>query len=83
MLFLLSLAVGWWQSGRALRPIRRITSTTKEITATDLTRRIALDGPRDELRELAETIDDMLALLSTFATARRSASRSPITVGPG
>ncbi|SDM89843.1 sensor histidine kinase [Allokutzneria albata] len=72
LLFLLSLAVGWWQSGRALRPIRRITSTTREITATDLSRRIALDGPRDELRELAETIDDMLTRLSTaFEDQRR------------
>ncbi|MCP3797717.1 HAMP domain-containing histidine kinase [Allokutzneria sp. A3M-2-11 16] len=72
LLFLLSLAVGWWQAGRALRPIRRITSTTREITATDLSRRIALDGPQDELRELAETIDGMLARLNTaFEDQRR------------
>ncbi|MFB9908312.1 sensor histidine kinase [Allokutzneria oryzae] len=72
LLFLLSLVVGWWQSGRALRPIRQITSTTRDITATDLTRRIALEGPRDELRVLAETIDGMLSRLdAAFDDQRR------------
>ncbi|MCO1580105.1 HAMP domain-containing histidine kinase [Crossiella sp. SN42] len=71
-LFLLSLAIGWWQAGRALRPIRRITQRAREISATDLSRRIALDGPSDELRGLADTIDDMLARLDTaFADQRR------------
>ncbi|MCK2243955.1 MULTISPECIES: HAMP domain-containing sensor histidine kinase [unclassified Crossiella] len=71
-LFLLSLLIGWWQAGRALRPIRRITQRAREIGATDLSRRIALDGPPDELRGLADTIDDMLARLDTaFADQRR------------
>lgn len=72
VLFLLSLAIGWWQAGRALRPVRQITQRAREIGSTDLSRRIGLDGPQDELRGLAETIDDMLARLHTaFEEQRR------------
>lgn len=71
-LFLASLALGWWLSGRALRPVRRITETARDITATDLSRRIQLDGPHDELRALADTVDDMLARLDReFSTQRQ------------
>ncbi|WP_350275552.1 HAMP domain-containing sensor histidine kinase [Kribbella sp. HUAS MG21] len=70
-LFLVSLGTGWWLSGRALRPVRRITATTQEITATDLSRRIALDGPKDELRNLADTVDDMLDRLESAFLAQR------------
>ncbi|WUJ75199.1 HAMP domain-containing histidine kinase [Kribbella soli] len=70
-LFLLSLGTGWWLSGRALRPVRRITATAQEISATDLSRRIALDGPRDELRNLADTVDDMLDRLESAFVAQR------------
>ncbi|RZU15520.1 signal transduction histidine kinase [Kribbella rubisoli] len=70
-LFLVSLGTGWWLSGRALRPVRRITATAQEISATDLSRRIALDGPRDELRNLADTVDDMLDRLESAFVAQR------------
>lgn len=71
-LFLASLLIGWWLSGRALRPVEEITRTAADITATDLSRRIALGGPDDELRRLADTIDDMLARLDeAFAAQRR------------
>jgi len=70
-LFLASLAIGWWLSGRVLRPVRRITATARDITATDLSRRIDLEGPRDELRELADTVDDMLGRLDWEFTAQR------------
>lgn len=70
-LFLVSLGTGWWLSGRALRPVRRITTTAQEITATDLSRRIALDGPRDELKTLADTVDDMLGRLESAFVAQR------------
>jgi signal transduction histidine kinase len=71
-LFLLSLGTGWWLSGRALRPVRRITATAQEISATDLSRRIALTGPPDELKTLADTVDDMLGRLeSAFVTQRQ------------
>lgn len=59
-LFLASLAVGWVVAGRALAPIERITAVAEEIQATDLSRRIDLGGPHDELRHLADTFDDML-----------------------
>ncbi len=71
-LFLVSLGTGWWLSGRVLRPVRRITATAQEeISATDLSRRIALDGPRDELRNLADTVDDMLGRLESAFVAQR------------
>ncbi|MFG1814698.1 sensor histidine kinase [Kribbella sp. NPDC049174] len=70
-LFLVSLGTGWWLSGRALRPVRRITATAQEISATDLSRRIALDGPQDELRNLADTVDDMLGRLESAFVSQR------------
>ncbi len=71
VLFLVSLGVGWWVSGRVLRPIGAITATTREITASDLSRRIATTGPHDELRTLAETINDMLQRLEDSFSAQR------------
>ncbi|GAA1557224.1 hypothetical protein GCM10009789_08200 [Kribbella sancticallisti] len=70
-LFLVSLGTGWWLSGRALRPVRQITATAQDISATDLSRRIALDGPKDELRNLADTVDDMLERLESAFVAQR------------
>ncbi|TDD58272.1 HAMP domain-containing histidine kinase [Kribbella antibiotica] len=70
-LFLVSLGTGWWLSGRALRPVRRITATAQEISATDLSRRIALEGPHDELRNLGDTVDDMLERLESAFVAQR------------
>jgi signal transduction histidine kinase len=54
-----------------LRPVRRVTATAREIGATDLSRRIALDGPRDEIRSLADTLDDMLGRLDGAFSAQR------------
>lgn len=72
ILFVASLGTGWWLSGRVLRPVRRISETAQEISATDLSGRIGLTGPRDELRTLSETIDDMLARLDrAFAVQRQ------------
>lgn len=72
IMFGLSLAIGWWVAGRTLRPMGAITATTREITATDLSRRIATTGPRDELRTLAETINDMLDRLDSAFRAERA-----------
>jgi signal transduction histidine kinase len=60
ILFLLSLFIGWYVSGRTLRPIHQITDVARDIQATDLSRRIGMGGPQDELRRLAETFDQML-----------------------
>ncbi|MBC8195994.1 MAG: HAMP domain-containing histidine kinase [Acidimicrobiia bacterium] len=71
-LFLGSLAVGWYVAGLVLRPIGRISSVAREISATDLSRRIDLGGPDDELRDLADTFDDMLGRLDVaFESQRR------------
>lgn len=71
-LLLASLVIGWWLSGRALRPVAAITAAAREISATDLSRRIALGGPDDELRRLADTIDGMLARLDDAFGAQRT-----------
>ncbi|RBM18349.1 sensor histidine kinase [Prauserella sp. PE36] len=70
-LFVLSLGIGWVLSGRALRPARSIAHTAQEIQASDLSRRIRLEGPRDELRELSDTIDSMLDRLDAAFSAQR------------
>ena len=71
-LFLLSIAVGWIMSGRVLRPVEAITTVAREIEASDLSRRIALNGPDDELTRLADTFDAMLGRLDrAFAGQRR------------
>ncbi|WP_431898330.1 sensor histidine kinase [Nonomuraea sp. bgisy101] len=86
-LFLASLGIGWILSGGVLRPVRAITRTTDEIQAMDLSRRIRLGGPKDELRDLADTVDTMLDRLEEAFRAQRQliddAShelRSPLTI---
>ncbi len=64
-------AAGWLLAGRALRPLREITATARRVTGENLGERIALTGPADELRELADTFDGMLGRLdSAFASQR-------------
>ena len=70
-LFVASLGVGWVVAGRALRPIERITSVARDIQATDLSRRIDLGGPHDELRDLADTFDDMLTRIDDAFESQR------------
>jgi signal transduction histidine kinase len=55
--------LGWVFAGRALRPVHRITAAARAASEQNLSARVALRGPRDELHELAETFDDMLARL--------------------
>ena len=72
VLFLSSLGVGWIVAGRVLRPIEQITDVARDISATDLSRRIELGGPHDELRDLADTFDDMLERIDdAFEEQRR------------
>ncbi len=71
LLFLASLVVGWFVAGRVLAPIGRITSVARDIQATDLSRRIDLPGPDDELRELADTFDEMLGRLDEAFEGQR------------
>ena len=67
----LSIALGWFAAGRALRPLRRITAAAQRISATNLHERLALDGPDDDLRELADTIDGLFARLDASFDAQR------------
>jgi signal transduction histidine kinase len=68
----LSLALGWLVAGRFLRPLRTITTTAREISATNLHARLNLAGPDDELRELGGTFDELLARLErSFAFERQ------------
>src|SRR5215469_14566148 len=69
---LVSVGLGWWVAGRALRPLRRMTATARSLSEASLDERIALDGPRDELRELAETFDAMLDRLEAAFESQRS-----------
>jgi signal transduction histidine kinase len=71
VLFVLSVVVGWFVAGRALRPLTRITAVAQEIEATDLTRRIGLHGPPDELTTMAGTFDAMLDRLDRAFRAQR------------
>jgi signal transduction histidine kinase len=69
---LVSVLAGWLVAGRALRPVGQITAAARKVaTEGNLGERIALDGPADELRELADTFDAMLERLDrTFASQR-------------
>ncbi|MSX33898.1 MAG: HAMP domain-containing protein [Actinobacteria bacterium] len=70
-LFFLSLVVGWIVSGRLLRPLGEISNSVREIQASDLKQRIDLGGPNDELRQLADTFDDMLGRLDEAFEGQR------------
>ena len=68
---LISGFLGWLVAGRVLRPLRTITATAQEISEANLHRRLAMPGPRDELRQLADTIDGLLARLEGAFEAQR------------
>jgi signal transduction histidine kinase len=67
----LSLWLGWVIAGRALRPLRTITDTARDISASNLHRRLDLEGPDDELKQLGTTVDGLLARLETSFEAQR------------
>jgi signal transduction histidine kinase len=83
----LAFALGWLVAGHALAPLRRVTAHAQRVTQERLDERIALQGPADELRELADTVDAMLDRLSSAFDGQRrfvaNAShelRTPLTV---
>jgi signal transduction histidine kinase len=67
----LSVALGWFVAGRALRPLRTITTAARQISAATLHERLALGGTRNELTELADTFDGLLARLEAAFNAQR------------
>jgi signal transduction histidine kinase len=67
-----AVALGWLTAGRTLHPLRAITAATRRISDRNLHERLALTGPRDELTDLADTIDRLLARLEgAFDSQRR------------
>jgi signal transduction histidine kinase len=84
---LASIGLGWLIAGRALRPVRTMSSRARGISERNLHERLALDGPDDELKELGETFDGLLGRLeAAFESQRRFVAnashelRTPITL---
>ncbi|MEV4259361.1 ATP-binding protein, partial [Spirillospora sp. NPDC049652] len=67
----ISLGVGWVVAGRVLRRLQRVTAAARTISASNLHERLALDGPPDELKELGDTFDELLARLEGTFLAQR------------
>jgi signal transduction histidine kinase len=67
----LSLWLGWVIAGRALRPVRTIADAARDISASSLHRRLNLEGPDDELKQLGATVDGLLGRLETSFDAQR------------
>ena len=67
----ISIGLGWLFSGRALRRLRTVTRAARTISATNLNRRLALDGPDDELKQLGDTFDELLGRLEGSFIAQR------------
>jgi signal transduction histidine kinase len=84
---LLTVALGWLAARRMLRPVRQLTATARRMSAANLSQRLRLAGPDDELKELGDTFDQMLARLDTaFESQRRFVAnashelRTPLTI---
>lgn len=82
-----SIAVGWLMAGRVLRPLRVMTATTRQISERNLSERLALSGPRDEMKDLADTVDGLLARLEAhvaeqqrFAANASHELRTPLAI---
>ncbi|HTX01122.1 MAG TPA: ATP-binding protein [Acidimicrobiales bacterium] len=84
---LISVAIGWLVAGRALRPLRLMTAHARRISEQNLHERLALEGPDDEVKHLADTVDALLGRLETaFGAQRRFVAnvahelRTPLTL---
>ncbi|HEX4034490.1 MAG TPA: HAMP domain-containing sensor histidine kinase [Solirubrobacteraceae bacterium] len=84
---LVSIALGWLVAGRVLRPLRTMTATTRQISERNLHERLALAGPDDELKDLGDTIDGLLARLQAhvaeqqrFAANASHELRTPLSI---
>ena len=84
---IVSIALGWLVAGRVLQPLRAMTVTTRQISERNLNARLALQGPTDELKDLADTIDGLLARLEAhvaeqqrFAANASHELRTPLAI---
>jgi signal transduction histidine kinase len=87
LMALVSIGLGWVVAGRVLRPLHEITAAAQRLSGRNLDERINLEGPEDELKELADTFDRMLARLdAAFDGQRRFVAnashelRTPLTI---
>jgi signal transduction histidine kinase len=71
LMSVISIVLGWIVAGRILRPLRTITTAARDISATNLHQRLALNGPADELKELGDTFDGLLSRLEASFQAQR------------
>ena len=83
----MAVGFGWLLAGRALQPLHQITATARRVADRSLHERIALDGPDDEIKDLADTFDAMLDRLDrSFDSQRRFVAnashelRTPLTI---
>jgi signal transduction histidine kinase len=83
----ITVGSAWLVADRVLRPLHRITETARRVADRNLHERIALTGPRDEVKELADTFDSMLERLDqSFDSQRRFVAnashelRTPLTI---
>jgi signal transduction histidine kinase len=84
---LVSIVLGWLIAGRVLRPVRAMTVTLRQISARNLHERLAISGSRNEIKDLADTIDGLLARLEValeghkrFVANAAHELRTPLTV---
>jgi signal transduction histidine kinase len=82
-----SIWLGWFVAGRTLRPLRTITAAARDISSSNLHERLALTGPDDELKELGDTFDALIARLErSFQSQRQFVAnashelRTPLTL---
>jgi signal transduction histidine kinase len=86
VMVVVSAVLGWIVAGRLLRPLRAMTASARRISHDSLHERLAVPGPGDELKDLGDTIDELLARLeAAFAAQRRFVAnashelRTPLT----
>jgi signal transduction histidine kinase len=87
IMVVISIVLGWLVAGRILRPLRTMTTTIQQISARNLHERLAADGPRDEIKDLSDTVDGLLERLETALGAHKRVVanaahelRTPITL---
>ncbi|MFJ2770395.1 sensor histidine kinase [Streptomyces sp. NPDC087300] len=83
----IAIGLGWLVAGRVLRPLRTMTSSIQRISARNVHERLAVEGPGDELKDLADTVDGLLGRLETaldshkrFVANAAHELRTPLTV---
>jgi signal transduction histidine kinase len=87
MMSVISVALGWLVAGRVLRPLQTMTTSIQHISARNVHERLAVTGPRDELKNLADTVDGLLGRLETaldshkrFVANAAHELRTPLTL---